>query len=260
MATLNTAQTAQTIINALGLDTDALFKLNVSHFSENEGINRDKIVKGYFGADGLDYLHTEIGKALQGKNKPSTTANTSLIDLATGTGTFLLPIMDQLKLHQAVALDATPKFLEIVQQKAHQADRKVQTVIGDLEQITLSLDLNQQHRNISIPSKFDRVMCTLALHHIPDTSAVLRGIADILLNQGIAVIVDMILDENPGSDWTPDPTHAHHGFQMSELANLAKQYFDEVSIRELSVKCIDASCDSRGSGIFILILEAPKQD
>lgn len=248
------SNTAHHIITALGLDNDALFLRNVEHFSEKEGTNRDQIVEGYFGTDGLEDLYTEIVQALQGTHTDPDIQH--FIDLATGTGTFLFPIMERLKINRAVVFDATPKFLEIIDQKAF--DKKIQTVIGDLEQIRFSLELNQRNRQLNLPDKYDRVLSTLALHHIPDTQAVLTGIADILTDQGVAVIVDMILDENPGSDWIPDPTHAHHGFRMAELTQQAKILFDKVTIRELPVKCVDSSCDSRGSGIFLLTLESPR--
>lgn len=124
-----------------------------------------------------------------------------------------------------------------------------------MEQISKSFEVNNKLRKMKIPKKYDRIMSTLAFHHIRDTSKVLRGISEILNNQGKAVIIDAILNDTSGM--VPSKDHAHDGFEIDKMRRLAKEYFKSVSIRELDVICNDPKCPSRGTGLFLLELTYP---
>ncbi|OLS28402.1 MAG: Ubiquinone/menaquinone biosynthesis C-methyltransferase UbiE [Candidatus Heimdallarchaeota archaeon LC_2] len=200
----------------------------------------------------MQILIEELYKSLIGNN------DLTLVDLGVGTGTFLLPILQKLSVGEVVCFDATPKMLELLQEKFSDklyAVSKVHYIIGDMEQVSRSLEVNQSLRKIIMPEKYDRIMSTLAFHHIRDTSMVLKGISEILNPQGKAVIIDAILSETSGM--VPSPDHAHDGFEIDKLKNLSEKYFKSVSIRELDVTCNDSNCPSRGTGLFILELAYP---
>lgn len=187
-------------------------------------------------------------------------SNLSLVDLGVGTGTFLLPILQKLSVSEVACFDATPKMLEILQEKVSDdlsLDVLIQYIIGDMEQITKSLDVNRNLSGLEIPKKYDRVMSTLAFHHIRNTSKVLKGISEILELQGKAVIIDAILSETSGM--IPSADHAHNGFEIDKIKDLAEIYFKSVSIRELDVICNDPNCPSRGTGLFMMELASPIQ-
>lgn len=184
--------------------------------------------------------------------------NVSLVDLGVGTGTFLIPVLQKLSVKEVVCFDATPKMLELLQDKFSvelNIVPKIQYIIGDMEQVNRSIEVNRSIRELEIPKKYDRIMSTLAFHHIRDTTKILKGISEILDNQGKAIIIDAILSETSGM--VPSPDHAHNGFEIDKIKDLAKKYFKSVSIRELDVICNDPNCPSRGTGLFILELKNP---
>ncbi|MCE7734088.1 MAG: class I SAM-dependent methyltransferase [Candidatus Heimdallarchaeota archaeon] len=243
---------AQQILSQLGLTDSELFLQNVDHFTNDEGSKRDEIVKDYFGEDGMKILTEELCNSLNG------TKDISLVDLGVGTGTFLIPILDKISIKEVVCFDATPKMLELLHEKFSDnlnVDQIIHYVIGDMEQVSKSLEVNQSLRKREIPMKFDRIMSTLAFHHIRDTSKILKGISEILDDQGKAVIIDAILSDTSGM--VPSADHAHNGFEIHKIKELADKFFKSVSIRELDVICNDSSCPSRGTGLFIMELAQP---
>ncbi|MDH5401240.1 MAG: class I SAM-dependent methyltransferase [Candidatus Heimdallarchaeota archaeon] len=244
------------IIKQLGLDDNDLSQRNIEHFTETEGPRRDKIVLEYFGEEGFQTLIEELILALDTGDKQVN----SIIDLGTGTGTFLLPISQHINVKHIYGLDLTPALLEISMQKFNKLNLSTETsyipIIGDMEKVKQSIQINTTlNQEMSFPHKFDLIMSSLALHHIPSTSNVLKSISEIIKSDGKAVIVDAILSDNSGM--IPQPEHAHDGFDMIELKQLAEEYFKTVQIKELSVKCHETKTDLRGSGLFLLILSDP---
>ncbi|OLS16931.1 MAG: Ubiquinone/menaquinone biosynthesis C-methyltransferase UbiE [Candidatus Heimdallarchaeota archaeon LC_3] len=240
------------ILSQLGINNQLLFTQNVEHFTNKEGPKRDQIVENYFGKEGMRILISEINKSIQLNPK------NSLIDLGVGTGTFLLPILKESSLSEILCFDATPKMLELLLMKiTNDLEKipKIHLVIGDMEQITRSLEVNNNIRKLKIPTKVDRIISSLALHHVQSTSKVLKGIAEILEKNGKAVIVDAIHSDTSGM--VPSPEHAHDGFKFEELENLALEIFKSVNVKELEVKCNDPTCPSRGTGLFLMELSDP---
>ncbi|MCH8907762.1 MAG: class I SAM-dependent methyltransferase [Candidatus Heimdallarchaeota archaeon] len=234
----------ETIRSKLGLDHVKLIQQNVEHFTENEGAMRDSIVESYFGKDGLEFLISLIVENLPLGN--------SLLDLGVGTGTFFYPITARTKALQSYGLDATPRMLELFAEKNTELKLDVDVILGDMEQISLSLEVNRKERDIQIPKKFSSIVSTLALHHIPDTEAVFREVSTLVEDDGTVIFVDSI-DES--DDSTPDPEHAHSGFKSAKLVELAKRYFTQVDLQILDLICGDSSCDSFGNQMFLLKMQ-----
>ncbi len=237
------------ILQTLGLTTKDLYKKNLEHFTE-EARKRDEIVEGYFGKEGLSKLIEEISKELGSSERKT------ILDLGAGTGTFLIPVAKRLSVAQIFALDATPKMLEYFEKKMQQQSIEIKhaSIIGDMEQIARSLELNRELRKLELPEKFDLVLSTLAFHHVPNTEKIIEGITHVLSPNGRAVIVDIVFNEQMNSKSSEE--HAHEGFKLEELRELATKYFENVNIRVPSIKCKDSeSCVE--TEVFIMKLEKP---
>ena len=93
--------------------------------------------------------------------------------------------------------------------------------------------------------RFDVVVSLMALHHIPDTPAVLANVAALLEPGGHLAVVD--LDAEDGS-FHGHGADVHHGFDRAELAELLRDAgFVDVSIG-------DCHHVVRGDGTFPLFL------
>ena len=239
------------ILQELGLTTKELYQKNLEHFTK-EARQRDEIVEGYFGKEGLAKLIEEIVSELgMPKNQ-----DIAILDLGAGTGTFLIPVVKKLGISRVFALDATPKMLEYFEKKMETENNGIRytSIVGDMEQIARSLELNRKMRQLEIPEKFDLVLSTLAFHHVPNTEKIIEGITRVLAPGGRAVIVDIIYNEQMGSNASDE--HAHEGFKIDELRNLARKYFEDVNIRIAPVTCKDTeSCVE--VEVFIMKLENP---
>jgi len=245
------------IVTQLDLSTNKIFQLNIDHFTEEEGSGRDELVLQYFGKTGFDDLVQRIVESFEDTD-PS-----SLIDLGSGSGTFLLPVVNSLNPEIFVAFDATEFMLDLVKQK-HETwkletklgtnkKRNFYPVIGDMEQIERSLVVNRQYLP-DLPRSYAMVLSTLAIHHIPDTEEVLRGMTTIMKPDGKGIIIDAILSET--SHMEDSPEHAHRGFVPDDLVALARKYFGHVRIHELAIKCKE-SASRDGTDLFMLELKEP---
>lgn len=93
--------------------------------------------------------------------------------------------------------------------------------------------------------RFDLVVSLMALHHIPDTAAVLANIATLVAPGGHVAIVD--LDAEDGS-FHGHGADVHHGFDRAELADLL------TSAGFVDVAVGDCHHVERGDGTFPLFL------
>ena len=94
--------------------------------------------------------------------------------------------------------------------------------------------------------RFDLVVSLMALHHIPDTDAVLANVAALLDPGGRVAIVD--LDAEDGSFHGQDRHDVHHGFERNDLAErLRRAGFVDVEVG-------DCASVERGDGTFPLFL------
>ena len=215
----------------IGLENNSVISQNIDWFN-NEAENRDQIVYNYFGKDTFETLVSLISeKILTDYNKTEIT----ILDTGIGAGTFSLPIYDNLKELKIeninyYGLDISLKMLQVLNNKTN----KIIPLIGRLENIKTSLD---HHRKIldDIPEKFDFVLATLVIHHIPDIEQAFRSINEVLKPNGKLIILDML--EHPPDLEEPE---AHPGFDLNELAKLGRIDFKNINIESLK----DLTCSS----------------
>lgn len=99
--------------------------------------------------------------------------------------------------------------------------------------------------------RFDVVVSLMALHHIPDTDALLANIATLLEPGGHVCIVD--LDAEDGS-FHGHGFEGHRGFDRGTLASkLDDAGFVDVQIQD----CQDVERDGRAFSLFLAVAAAP---
>jgi ubiquinone/menaquinone biosynthesis C-methylase UbiE len=133
--------------------------------------------------------------------------NMSALDYGCGTGLLSFPLKDELG---AILLaDSSGGMLDVVNEKiaAH----------GVSNMTTLQLDL------LADPApaqRFDLIVTSMTLHHVPDTDHILRVFHDLLNPGGYLCIAD--LDQEDGS-FHGIEVDVHHGFDQADLSRRAAQ-------------------------------------
>ena len=122
-----------------------------------------------------------------------------ILDFGGGTGLLALPLAQQAK--SVTLVDISEKMLEQARLKAEQQDIKN---IQFLEQDLLVNPLEQ---------KFDIIVVSRVLHHIPDLDATLAMFHCHLRENGQVLIADFVKTDTN-----------HHGFELPELGNKLAQF------------------------------------
>ena len=122
-----------------------------------------------------------------------------ILDFGGGTGLLALPLAKQAK--SVTLVDISEKMLEQARLKAEQQDIKN---IQFLEQDLLVNPLEQ---------KFDIIVVSRVLHHIPDLDATLAMLHCHLRENGQVLIADFVKTDTN-----------HHGFELPELGNKLAQF------------------------------------
>ncbi|WP_195217485.1 class I SAM-dependent methyltransferase [Streptococcus oralis] len=122
-----------------------------------------------------------------------------ILDFGGGTGLLALPLAKQAK--SVTLVDISEKMLEQARLKAEQQDIKN---IQFLEQDLLVNPLEQ---------KFDIIVVSRVLHHIPDLDATLAMFHCHLRENGQVLIADFVKTDTN-----------HHGFELTELENKLAQF------------------------------------
>jgi 2-polyprenyl-3-methyl-5-hydroxy-6-metoxy-1,4-benzoquinol methylase len=131
-----------------------------------------------------------------------------------GAGTGLISVSVAPRVHRIVAVDTSEAMLAALATKP-ELRGKVETVCTDITSHPLD-------------ARFDLVVSAMAMHHVPDTAALLQTLADHLRPGGRLALAD--LDTEDGS-FHPDEAAGvfHHGFDRGELqATLAAHGFGEI--------------------------------
>ena len=125
-----------------------------------------------------------------------------------GAGTGLISAYVAPRVHKIVALDTSEAMLAALAAKPELRGR-VETICVDI--IEKPLD-----------KRFDLVISAMAMHHVPDTVALIQSFADHLKPGGKLALAD--LDTEDGS-FHPDEAAGvfHHGFDRRELQRMLKK-------------------------------------
>ena len=129
------------------------------------------------------------------------------LDYGCGTGLLSFPLKDELG--TILMADSSSGMLEMVAGKiAAQGVRNMTPV-----KLDLLVDPPPAQR-------FDLIVTSMTLHHVPDTDPILRIFHDLLQPGGTLCIVD--LDKEDGSFHGPE-VDVHHGFDRADLSLRAAQ-------------------------------------
>jgi ubiquinone/menaquinone biosynthesis C-methylase UbiE len=129
------------------------------------------------------------------------------LDYGCGTGLLSFPLKDELG--TILMADSSSGMLEVVAEKI--------AALGVSKMTPMKLDL------LADPApaqKFDLIMTSMTLHHVPDTDPILRIFHDQLNPGGYLCIAD--LDKEDGSFHGLE-VDVHHGFDQADLARRTSQ-------------------------------------
>ncbi len=190
-------------------------------FFDAEAPERDNIVREYLGEACIEEVVEEIVGSIDIHMKKK---RLSILDVGAGSGTFTRRIRDRLIDIgfdvDVYGLDISPKMLRKLGEKG------VKPVWGSADRILESIKLNNELFKMDIPTRFDVVVSTLALHHFRDPHRVLRSIGDVLSEDGVAVIVDVL---KHGHDMLIHKLRdLHPGFTVDTIKTIASDVFGYV--------------------------------
>ena len=131
----------------------------------------------------------------------------SALDYGCGTGLLSFPLRDELG--SILMADSSGGMLEVVNEKI--------AAQGVSNMSTLKIDF---HSDPHPAQRFDLIVTSMTLHHVPDTDHVLHVFHDLLNPGGYLCVAD--LDQEDGSFHGPE-IDVHHGFDRAELSRRAMQ-------------------------------------
>ncbi len=142
------------------------------YFSEKEASTRSKILRGYFGEEGINTIIETTAKELTSLQEGS-----NILDIGAGTGFFTTAIKRRLdKELNFYAMDVTKAML-LAGFKDMEKDRIV-PFLGLAEQIKESIKLSNlyyERLKVRIPSIYQGILSILTLHHCEDIIRYLRA-------------------------------------------------------------------------------------
>lgn len=124
-------------------------------------------------------------------------------------------------------IDVSAGMVELFNENAAQLGlepQKMRAVQGDLLEPNDTAMDNDEFRD------FDLIVMCMALHHVPDPLAMLRGLVRLLKPGGRVVIIDWTLnsDQDDGTDvvspqYSSEFPVAYHGFNRQQMERLFKE-------------------------------------
>jgi 2-polyprenyl-3-methyl-5-hydroxy-6-metoxy-1,4-benzoquinol methylase len=155
------------------------------------------------------------------------------LELGAGTGLLSVALCGELGTIDAV--DLSRGMIEVLEAKVRSLGiPNLRPICQDLSQGDLP------------PERYHLAFSQMALHHIPDTAAILARLHELLLPGGHLAIAD--LDQEDGSFHGPEE-QVHHGFERTALLDLCRAAgFGELSIETVFV----LARDGRDYPVFLL--------
>ena len=157
------------------------------------------------------------------------------LDVGCGTGRLSILLSD--RVGSVVVTDPSAGMVQVAQERIEAAG-----LGGRLRAVQADLTTN------SLDGTYDVAWSSMALHHVQDLDALLRSLADLLVEGGRLAIAD--LDEDPEGAFHAERADfaGHHGFDRHRLAEqLARAGFADVAF-------VDATTISKGDrefGVFL---------
>ncbi|MCO6412812.1 MAG: class I SAM-dependent methyltransferase, partial [Thiogranum sp.] len=163
--------------------------------------------------DRIKQLSAAIGSALLAHVPLH--ARMQVMDFGAGTGLISAHVAPRVA--RILAVDTSEAMLKKLAAKT-ELRGKVEAVCQDITQKPLD-------------ARFDLIMSAMAMHHVPDTGALLRRFAEHLDSGGLLALAD--LDKEDGSFHPPETQGVfHHGFDRDALrAVLASAGFEDIHFR-----------------------------
>ena len=163
--------------------------------------------------------------------------NMSALDYGCGTGLLSFPLKDELG--AILMADSSSGMLEVV------AEKIAAQGVGNMT--TMQLDL------LADPppaQRFDLIVTSMTLHHVPDTDHILRVLHDLLQPGGYLCIAD--LDQEDGS-FHGIEVDVHHGFDRAELGRRAENAgFADVQFQTVFSIAKERETGSRDYPVFLM--------
>lgn len=159
------------------------------------------------------------------------------LDYGCGTGLLSFPLRDELG--AILAADSSSGMLDVLAEKIAAA--------GVTNMTPVKLDL------LADPppaQRFDLIVTSMTLHHVPDTDHILRLFHDLLQPGGYLCIAD--LDQEDGSFHGPE-IDVHHGFDRADLSRRVKQAgFTDVGFQTVFSIAKERETGTRDYPVFLM--------
>lgn len=161
----------------------------------------------------------------------------SALDYGCGTGLLSFPLRHELG--SILMADSSGGMLEVVNEKI--------AAQGVPNMTTMKIDL---HSDPHPQQRFDLIVTSMTLHHVPDTDHILRVFHDLLNPGGYLCIAD--LDQEDGSFHGVE-VDVHHGFDRDALSlSAAAAGFSDIGFRTVFSIAKEYSGGTREYPVFLM--------
>ncbi len=160
------------------------------------------------------------------------------LDFGSGTGMLSFPLRESLG--HIVLTDASPGMLQVATEK-----------IAAQGVTNMTVRLADPNHAVAADEHFDLIYCSMVLHHIPDTAAILQTWYAQLSPGGWLCIADLVKEDGSFHGIDVD---VHHGFDTAELIALTKTVgFAEASISTVLQITKEQPLGPREFPVFLLV-------
>jgi SAM-dependent methyltransferase len=234
------------LFKELGATKPKILAETVEHFTTKEAKQRDKIVVGYFGQQGIDRITNTVARIML--EPPKLSAKAKVLDVGAGTGFFTERIITKINARlpsvNFYAMDLTPAMLLALAKKK----MKITPFIGMAENIKGSV--KEARKYTIIPYKFDAIFSTLMLHHSVSPEKVFNSFKAALKKRGKAIVVDLCKHEFV--EFKTEMGDIHLGFEPEDVYKMARKYFSDLKVEKMHR--ISCACSGRSAEIFVAVM------
>lgn len=165
------------------------------------------------------------------------------MEFGCGTGLVSLELCD--KLGRIDMVDDSEGMIDVVRQKAASLKKKNMIFcLGDIFQMDFE------------PNSFALIYTMMALHHVPDTDAILNRFHELLKPGGFVCIGDLCEEDGSFHD---DPCEVHYGFNTEALQNMLEKAGFCVVVNEVMHTVEKTSADGVAKKFPLFFMKAIKQ-